>query len=128
KLTPKHVGLGMAIHQATRSKALVNLVHAAGHCISYTQVRQIDTSIAKLEIETMAANDDVPMPVNIEPGQFVQFAADNIDIIEETLDGKETFHATQMVAFQREGNDSRSTPPVVRIHGYMFQIPSTNLS
>ena len=29
--------------------------------------------------------------------------ADNIDILNDTLDGINTFHATQMVAFQRGG-------------------------
>ena len=33
KLTPKHVGLGLALHQATRSEALVELFHAANHTI-----------------------------------------------------------------------------------------------
>ena len=101
KLTPKHVGLGLTLHQATRSKDLVNLFHAAGHCISYNQVRRIDTSIAKSELQSFEDNGNVSVPLNIEPGKFVQFSADNIDIIEETLDGKGTFHATQMVAFQR---------------------------
>ena len=32
---------------------------------------------------------------------FFQYVFDNIDVIEETLDGMETFHAIQMVAFQR---------------------------
>lgn len=38
RLMPKHVGVGMSIHQATRSKLLVKLLHNAGHCISYDQV------------------------------------------------------------------------------------------
>ena len=46
KLTRKHVGLGLTLHQDTRPKDLVKLVHAAGHCISYDQVGRIDTSIA----------------------------------------------------------------------------------
>ncbi len=41
------------------------------------------------------------MPDNLVKLKFVQFAADNIDIIEETIDGKGTFHATQIAAFQR---------------------------
>ncbi len=32
-LTPKHVGLGLALHQATRSEALVELFHAANYTI-----------------------------------------------------------------------------------------------
>ena len=35
-LTPKHVGLGMTLHQATCSKDLVNIFHKAGHGISYS--------------------------------------------------------------------------------------------
>ena len=40
-------------------------------------------------------------------GRFVHFSTDNVDINEYTLDGKGTFHATQVAAWQRgppEGN------------------------
>ena len=99
-LTPKHVGLGMAVHQATQCKSLVKLLHNAGHCITYDQVRRVDTTLAERELENYSANGNVPVPSNLTPRQFVHFAADNIDIIEETLDGKGTFHATQMIAYQ----------------------------
>ena len=46
-LTPKHMGLGLSIHQATRSKELVNLLNAAGHCASCDMIHRMDTSIAK---------------------------------------------------------------------------------
>jgi hypothetical protein len=90
-LTPKHVGLEMTIHQATRSRNLVTLLHNAVHSISYTQVQRVDTTLGQITV-----------PSNLVEGRLLQFAADNIDdIIEETLDGKGTFHATQLVAFQR---------------------------
>ena len=38
KLTPKHVGLGLALHQATRSEALLDLFHAASHTIGIDTV------------------------------------------------------------------------------------------
>ena len=47
KLTPQHIGLGMALHQATRSTALFDLMHAANHTIGIDTVRRIDTSIAQ---------------------------------------------------------------------------------
>ena len=47
KLTPKHVGLGLALHQATRSEALVELFHVANHTIVIDRVRRIDTTIAQ---------------------------------------------------------------------------------
>ena len=46
-LTQKHMGLGLSIHQATRSKELINLLNVAGHCVSYDMIRRMDTSIAK---------------------------------------------------------------------------------
>ena len=36
------------------------------------------------------------VPPNLVPGKFVHFAVDNIDILDESLDGKDTFHATQV--------------------------------
>ena len=33
KVAPKHIGLGLALHQPTRSEALVELFHAANHTI-----------------------------------------------------------------------------------------------
>ena len=101
KLTPKHVGLGLALHQATRSKSLVELVHHAGHCVSYDQVRRIDTALGVQNLKHFETNNNTPIPSNILPNTFCQYAADNIDIIEETLDGMGTFHATQMVVYQR---------------------------
>ena len=41
------------------------------------------------------------LPQNIVNGRFVHFSADNIDILDQTLNEKDTFHATQMTAWQR---------------------------
>ena len=98
KLTLKHIGIGMALYQA---KTLVELVHHAGHCISYEQVRRLDTTLAQENLQWQSENENVPIPSNLKANKFFQFAADNIDIIEATLDGMGTFHATQMVTFQR---------------------------
>ena len=111
---PSIFGIGMTIHQATRSKELVNLLHAAGHSISYDKVRQVDTTIALKELEDFHQNGNVSIPSNIQSGKFFQFVADNIDIIEDTLDGKETFHATQMAIFQNT-QISQSTENVLPI-------------
>ena len=48
KLTPKHLGLGLTLHQATRSKEFVQLLHSAGHSISYETVLRMDNSIANV--------------------------------------------------------------------------------
>ena len=71
-----------------------------GHCCSYDEMRATDTSIAA-EVLAKAQEYGTVVPTNTVPGLFLQLAADNTDINEETLDGKNTTHATSMVVFQR---------------------------
>ncbi|KAK1904890.1 Phosphomethylpyrimidine synthase [Dissostichus eleginoides] len=102
--TPKHIGIGVAVHQATRSKGLVQLLHAAGHSISYESVLRTDTAIANEAVKQYFDNGRVFIPQNVVnaklPG-YIMYANYNIDINEETLDGKGTFHASQTAAFRR---------------------------
>ena len=49
-------------------------------------------------------NDNVYIPYEIAPytpGRVVLASCDNIDVLEETIDGKNTFHCTQMMLWQR---------------------------
>ena len=100
RLTPKHMGLGSCLHQATRSKQLVKLFHNAGHIMSYKDILMMDTALAKKTLESMDGNGSVILP-NLVEGRFVHFTTDNIDINEASLDGKNSFHATQSAAWQR---------------------------
>ena len=104
KLTPKHIGLGLTLHQATRSEKLVGLFHAAGHTIGIDTIRRFDTSIATDILNRYEENDNVYIPYEIAPycpGRVVLASYDNIDVLEETIDGKNTFHCTQMMLWQR---------------------------
>ena len=96
KWTPKHVGLANAVHQETRSKRLVQMLHSAGHCISYKQLLTVTTGLAEAVLCSADAATGATVPPNLVPGKFVHFAVDNIDILDESLDGKDTFHATQV--------------------------------
>lgn len=69
-----------------------------GTCLSYNQVLQVDT--------TLAESTTAVIPTNLTRNQFIHYTADNIDIIDLMLDGKNTFHATQLASWQRgESND-----------------------
>ena len=76
------------------------MFHQAGHVMSYRKVIKLDTGLAKKTLETMG-DDGAIVPQNLVQGRFVHFSADNVDINEYTLDGKGTFHATQVTAWQR---------------------------
>ncbi len=53
-----------------------------------------------MKLVLKAELDGVVVPSNISPGSSVQFAADNSDINEDTVDGKQTIHATVLVVYQ----------------------------
>ena len=77
-LTPKLIGMANTLHQATRSKELVN-VFQAGHVMSYREVIKLDTALAKKTLDTM--NDDsAVVPTTFVKGHFVYFSTDNVDI------------------------------------------------
>ena len=106
KLTPKCIGIGLTVHQTTRSKQLVQLLHAASHSVNYDTVLRMDKTMTNDVLERYKKSDNVFVPHNFtgttEPAGYTCFAVDNIDINEETLSGMGTFHATQVAAFRRK--------------------------
>lgn len=121
KFTPKHVGLALTIHQKTKKRKLVTLLNKAGHCLKYKDVLKIDRNLAKLTLDSLdpvtgavippntLASDKIVDTVPSKTQSFIpvlHVTADNIDLLTDTLDGKNTFHATQMVVFQRGGKSS----------------------
>ncbi len=78
--TLKLVGLVNSLHQATRSKELVNLFHNSAHIISYHRLLQVDTALAEKTLQTMDAETWAVTPPNFVHGRFIHFTCDNIDI------------------------------------------------
>ena len=60
-----------------------------------------DTALAKHTFSSMNTSNGTVTPINLAEGRFIHFTADDIDINEGTLDGQNTFHATQYAAWQR---------------------------
>ena len=98
-LTPKHIRMLRLLHQATSSKELVNTFHQAGHVMSYCEVIKLDTTLAMKTLQTKE-RDGAIVPENLVKGHFVHFSTDNVDITEYNLDGKGTFQASQVTAWQ----------------------------
>lgn len=61
----------------------------------------MDTGLAEHTMSSMNMENGAVVPPNLVYDRFTQFTADNIDINDGTLDGKNTVHATQMAAWQR---------------------------
>ena len=111
---PKQIALAMAVHHLTGSKQLVCLLNRMGHSSSYDELQAVDTSLA-MEVLTKVETYETVISSNISPGSFVQFAADNNDLKEETIDGKNTTHATTMVVYQPRRAFGPEPPPPLGI-------------
>ena len=82
-----------------------------GHCVSYDEMRAVNTSIAEVVL-AKAEEFGTVIPTVIKAGSFVQIGANN-DLNEETLDGKNTTHATTMVIYQKRTFGPDSPPNLV---------------
>ena len=85
--TQAHIGLGSTLHQVTRSKDLVKLFHKAGHILSYDQILQVDTGLAESVLNTLDEETGAVIR-QIWYKAALSTSADNIDILDETMDGK----------------------------------------
>ena len=112
--TPKHIGLAVTIHHLTGSKEVVTLLNRMGQCSSYDNVEIVNTAWAR---EMVARSQQTGViPSNITAGPFVQFAADNNDFNEETLDCKQTPYATTLVVYQRQPFEPQLPPKIQADH------------
>ena len=97
---PQQLAVGLAVHQATRSEKLPQLLHGFGLSVDHTRTLKIETRIAMEEIR-MEMNGGAYLPPDISLGRFVFFAVDNVDFSEDTPDVKRTLHGTAMAIYQR---------------------------
>ena len=91
----------MAVHQATRSEKLLQLLHGFRLSVDHTRILKIETRIAVEEIRRMEMNGGAYLPPDISLGHFLLFAVDNVDFSEDTPDVKRTLHGTAMAIYQR---------------------------
>lgn len=98
---PKQIGRGMSVKHLTGSKQLVTLLNRMGYSSSNDEIEQVETSLAN---ESLAKADvsAVIILTNINPGAFIQMAADNKDINEEIINGKNMTRATTFAIYQRK--------------------------
>ena len=89
------------------------MFYNAGHISSYRDILRVDTALAEVNLKSMDQETWSVVPPNLVPGVFTHFSADNIDINDSTLDGKNTFHATQVAAWQRGPTGGHSRDAVL---------------
>lgn len=105
--------------------------------MSYKQVLQADDILAQLTLSTLDYDTGAVIPPTMNKcdssNPILQITADNIDILTGTLDGKNSFHATQMVVFQRGGKSAdeilqsinqKKKMPALRVPAVVNSLPA----
>ena len=87
---PQHLAVSLAIHQAVRSKELVNLLHAFDMAVEYNLLLRVESQIEKTVRKHIESEGGMFLPPDIVKGGHVHFAIDNIDFSEDKPDRKNT--------------------------------------
>ena len=76
-------------------------------------------------MKSLAPETGSVMSPNILPGKFVHFSADNIDILYEMMDGKDTFHVTKIAAWQRGAESSLTLENLKPSTNHRLSVPES---
>lgn len=104
---PEQLAVGLAVHQAIRSKEIVNMLHGFRMSVEYNRLLRVESQIEAHVIERMEQGGGVYLPPDIVKGRHVFFAIDNVDFAEDTHDGKRTLHGTAMAIYQKTDPDDK---------------------
>lgn len=99
---PQQLAVGLAVHQATRSKELVNMLHGFGMAVEYNRLMRVEAQIEATILQQIEENGGVYIPPDIVMGRHIYFAVDNVDFAEDTYDGQRTLHGTAMAIYQKK--------------------------
>lgn len=96
------LAVGIAVHQAVRSKQLITMLHGFGMSVDYNRILTVEAQIEVSVLKHIELNGGLFIPPDVVLGRHVFFVVDNVDFADDTHDGKNTFHGTAMAIYQRQ--------------------------
>lgn len=85
---PRQVAVGLAVHEAVRSKRIVNTLNAFGMSRKYNKLLRIESKIENTVMDRMQTSGGVHLPPDIVKGRHVFFAIHNVDFSKDMHRGK----------------------------------------
>lgn len=105
----KQTAMGLGLSSLTGSKLSLQILNRAGHSISYHETKGLETEFA---YSVESDERDTPDGIRLVPNRATASVWDNNDANIETLDGKQTLHATVGHTYQNDedsdGDDQRT--------------------
>lgn len=103
----QHTVLGLGLRTLTSSKLILCILNRLGHSLSYDEVKALETEFAfSAEANDRDAPDGVRLTLSLGTG----LAWDNYDVSMDTMDGKDTLHATVGIFYQNEDVTNTNKP------------------
>jgi hypothetical protein len=95
-------GLGIL----TGSKLVLRVLNCLGYTVSYDEVKSLENEFAF----SVEANDQVsPDGLGLSPDRGTGLAWDNYDVNMDTIDGKDTLHATVGICYKNMDDEASTT-------------------
>ena len=111
--TPLNVGIGLYLHQTTRSKKRIDMFDSMNLSTKYDKVLDIKKDVSNAIIEKRSESNGVLIPSCLIENSRPFFTIENTDIKIDTPTGKHQLHGTAMAVFQQ--NSQPKTKTVMRI-------------
>ena len=113
--TPLSIGLPLSVHSRVRDKCLMTNLTTVYVGSDYRHILNIEKCIEQAVLLRMQQTGGICLPDFVKRGVNVWFALDNIDLLEDTPYGQNTFHGTLIVLNQREDKNAKpfNTPLVI---------------
>ena len=100
--TPLSIGLPLAIHSKVRDKILIQNLSDVHIGCDYRKVLDLEKRIEQSVLHRMKDTGGFCLPDFVKKDVNIRFAIDNIDLLEDTPTGQETFHGTVIVINQED--------------------------
>ena len=124
--TPLNVGIGLYLHQKTRSKELIEMFSELNLSISYHKVKDIKSRLSSAALSEMHKSRNIYVPKCICPDRIpVFFAVNKSDLRINTPDGKTQLHATAMAVYQQKNTESINSTLTIDRHGKQGKKPKS---
>ena len=111
--TPLSIGLPLAIHSKIREKNIVKNVSDIYIGSEYRKILNLEKRVEQGVLQRMEDSGGFCLPDFVKKNVNTWFAIDNIDLLEDTPTGQNTFHGTIIVINQREENGEPLNKPLI---------------
>ena len=121
--TPLSIGLPLAIHCRVRDKYLVNNLSEVYIGSDYHRILDLEKRLEQGVLQRIKETGGFCLPDFVKKGVNIWFAVDNIDLLEDTPTGQNTFHGTVIVINQRAEEGEPINQQVVLPEKLLTQAP-----